>query len=579
MKSIPEYVKYAKPYKKYIIIGPLFKLSEAILELLMPLILANVIDKGIMTGDTNYVLKMSFVLIGIVAISLGAATVCQYVASIASQGYGTELRHAVFTHISKLSHRELNSFGTASLVNRVTNDINQLQHGLAMLIRLMVRAPFLSIGGFVMAMFINFKLSLIVLITLPILSGIIYFIMKNMIHMYKRVQLKVDELLLVLHENLTGVRVIRSFARSREEERRFGVISDEQMKIATDVGMMSALLNPITQLVMNIALIAVLWYGGMLVDSGEMTAGKMIALINYIGQILVALLAFAKLIIIFTKAFASGRRVDEVLLTEPSLISGSESIVDRKSMNSISFNNVDFSYEEGDSDLSNMNFEIPAGASVGIIGGTGSGKSTIINLIMRLYDVNNGSVKLFNRDVRDYELHTLRDLVALVPQRVELFSGTIRENIAWGKMDATDEEIELAAELAQASSFIEIMPNGYDSKVEQGGTNFSGGQRQRIAIARALVKPSQILILDDSSSALDYATGRALRDSIESLDNGQTVIMVSQRVSEIMEMEDIMVMDDGELVGFGTHEELIVNCPKYIEICKSQDIDIEEEIR
>lgn len=579
MKSIPEYVKYAKPYKKYIIIGPLFKLSEAILELLMPLILANVIDKGIMTGDTNYVLKMSFVLIGIVAISLGAATVCQYVASIASQGYGTELRHAVFTHISKLSHRELNSFGTASLVNRVTNDINQLQHGLAMLIRLMVRAPFLSIGGFVMAMFINFKLSLIVLITLPILSGIIYFIMKNMIHMYKRVQLKVDELLLVLHENLTGVRVIRSFARSREEERRFGVISDEQMKIATDVGMMSALLNPITQLVMNIALIAVLWYGGMLVDSGEMTAGKMIALINYIGQILVALLAFAKLIIIFTKAFASGRRVDEVLLTEPSLISGSESIVDRKSMNSISFNNVDFSYEEGDSDLSNMNFEIPAGASVGIIGGTGSGKSTIINLIMRLYDVNNGSVKLFNRDVRDYELHTLRDLVALVPQRVELFSGTIRENIAWGKMDATDEEIERAAELAQASSFIEIMPNGYDSKVEQGGTNFSGGQRQRIAIARALVKPSQILILDDSSSALDYATGRALRDSIESLDNGQTVIMVSQRVSEIMEMEDIMVMDDGELVGFGTHEELIVNCPKYIEICKSQDIDIEEEIR
>lgn len=579
MKSIPEYVKYAKPYKKYIIIGPLFKLSEAILELLMPLILANVIDKGIMTGDTNYVLKMSFVLIGIVAISLGAATVCQYVASIASQGYGTELRHAVFTHISKLSHRELNSFGTASLVNRVTNDINQLQHGLAMLIRLMVRAPFLSIGGFVMAMFINFKLSLIVLITLPILSGIIYFIMKNMIHMYKRVQLKVDELLLVLHENLTGVRVIRSFARSREEERRFGVISDEQMKIATDVGMMSALLNPITQLVMNIALIAVLWYGGMLVDSGEMTAGKMIALINYIGQILVALLAFAKLIIIFTKAFASGRRVDEVLLTEPSLISGSESIVDRKSMNSISFNNVDFSYEEGDSDLSNMNFEIPAGASVGIIGGTGSGKSTIINLIMRLYDVNNGSVKLFNRDVRDYELHTLRDLVALVPQRVELFSGTIRENIAWGKMDATDEEIERAAELAQASSFIGIMPNGYDSKVEQGGTNFSGGQRQRIAIARALVKPSQILILDDSSSALDYATGRALRDSIESLDNGQTVIMVSQRVSEIMEMEDIMVMDDGELVGFGTHEELIVNCPKYIEICKSQDIDIEEEIR
>lgn len=577
MKSIPEYVKYAKPYKKYIIIGPLFKLSEAILELLMPLILANVIDKGIMTGDTNYVLKMSFVLIGIVAISLGAATVCQYVASIASQGYGTELRHAVFTHISKLSHRELNSFGTASLVNRVTNDINQLQHGLAMLIRLMVRAPFLSIGGFVMAMFINFKLSLIVLITLPILSGIIYFIMKNMIHMYKRVQLKVDELLLVLHENLTGVRVIRSFARSKEEERRFGVISDEQMKIATDVGMMSALLNPITQLVMNIALIAVLWYGGMLVDSGEMTAGKMIALINYIGQILVALLAFAKLIIIFTKAFASGRRVDEVLLTSPSIIGGRDSLVNPNVENSISFNGVDFSYEEGDSDLSNMNFEIPAGASVGIIGGTGSGKSTIINLIMRLYDVNSGSVKLFNRDVRDYELHTLREIVALVPQRVELFSGTIRENIAWGKMDATDEEIERAAELAQASSFIEIMPNGYDSKVEQGGTNFSGGQRQRIAIARALVKPSQILILDDSSSALDYATGRALRDSIESLDSGQTVIMVSQRVSEIMEMEDIMVMDDGELVGFGTHEELIVNCPKYIEICKSQDI--EEEIR
>lgn len=569
--SLKPFGPFLKPYRVYCILGPASKLAEAVLELYLPLLMAKVIDDGIAKGDTGYILKMGGVMLGIVTVGLLCALVCQYVASVTSQGFGTGLRHAVFRRITSLSHAELDAFGTPSLINRVTSDVNQLQYAVAMLIRLVIRAPFLCVGGIVMAMTIDLRLSLVIIVAIPLFVLIITLVMRKTVPLYCTVQGRLDKLTRVLRENLSGVRVIRAFARTDKEQKRFGGATEEHTAASIRVGKLAALLNPGTQLIMNLAILAIVWFGGLRVEAGGMTTGEIIAFINYVNQILLALLVVANLVGTFTKAYASAGRVLEVLGAEPSIQEeeGGET-QGVPGTPAVEFRHVDFSYG-GDRVLTDISFSAPRGAMVGILGGTGSGKSTLMHLLMRFYDVEAGAVLVEGRDVREYAPDALRHKVGLVPQKAELFSGTIADNIRWGDPQADDQAVRDAAVMAQADEFIRRQKDGYQSLVERGGTNLSGGQKQRLTIARALVRRPAILVLDDSSSALDYATDAALRRAIREGTEGMTVFMVSQRVSAVKQADLILMLDDGELAGAGSHEELLATCEAYREICESQE--------
>lgn len=574
--------RFLKAYKKQVILGPIFKLTEAIFELIVPLVMANIIDVGIYHRDVNHVLWMGALMIGLGAVGLACALTCQYFASVASQGFGTTLRNKLFSHINSFSHAEIDRFGTPSLITRLTNDVNQLQYAVAMLIRLVVRAPFLAIGAMVMAISIDAKLAVVLLIAMPLIVLALYLIMSRTVPLYRTIQKKLDRISLVSRENLAGVRVIRAFSKQKMERQRFGDASEDLARTSIRVGKVSALLNPVTFVIMNLGIVAIVWFGGFRVQEGGMTQGEIIAFVNYMTQILLALIVVANLVITFTKAAASAVRVNEVLDTQASVKeenSGEISVESRPNLPKIQFQNVVFRYGQAEeASLEGISLRIMPGQAVGIIGGTGSGKSTLVNLIPRLYDAEQGKILVDGVDVRKYPFHQLRQKIGMVPQRAVLFAGTIAENMRWGKRDATEEEIKRALTIAQAWDFVEKLPKGLQSEVTQEGKNFSGGQRQRLTIARALVGRPDILILDDSSSALDFATDAALRRALRKETRGMTVLMVSQRASTIRDADQIVVLDDGKAAGVGTHQQLMESCEVYREICLSQ-LSAEEAAR
>ena len=567
-------LKFIKPYKKQVILGPIFKLLEAIFEISIPTIMILITDKGIGTGDIKYIFDVGLIMLLMAILGVMSSFTCQYFSSIASQGFGTALRNEMFKKIGTFSYNEIDDFGTPSLINRVTNDVNQLQLGLAMLIRLAIRVPFLCIGGIIMAMYLEIKLSLIMYLSIPFFAFAIYLIMSKSLPIYKVVQKKLDKLALILRENLSGVRVIRAFARVEGEKVRFKESNEELASTAIQVGKISALMNPVTSIIMNFALMAVIWFGGIRVNEGAMTTGKVIAYINYINMVLSALIVLANLIVTFTKAAASASRVNEVFNKEPSIkYDGNWKFIKNYHEDTpmLKFDNVYFSYKDSKEDaISNISFEIKRGQTVGIIGGTGSGKTTLVNLIPRLYDTSKGNILIHGMNVKDYDKKELEDHIGLVPQKAILFSGTVLENIRWGNQNASMSEVKKAAEIGMASDFIEKMPKKYDTYISQGGVNFSGGQKQRLTIARALIKKPEILIMDDSLSALDYATDAALRKALKENSRDTTVIMVTQRISTIKNADLIIVLDDGKLAGVGTHEELLRESSVYKEICSSQ---------
>lgn len=569
--------KYLGGFKKELIIGPAAKLTEAVFELIVPLIMADIIDVGINGGAGKpYIYRMGGIMILMGALGLCCALVCQYLASRASQGVGTVIRNDLFRHIGSLSHAELDRFGTPSLITRVTNDVNQVQSAVAMLIRLVVRAPFLVIGAAVMAMAIDLKLSLIFLAVMPLVAAVLYFIMFRSVPLYRVIQKKLDKISLITRESLSGARVIRAFSGEESEEKRFREANDDFAETSMRVGRLSALLNPLTYAIMNLAIAAIVWFGGFRVDSGALTQGQVIAFVNYMTQISLALVVVANLVVLFTKAAASSARINEVFDTEPSIKDGSgaafSETVGSVKTPVIEFRDVSFSYSEGgDNALEHISFSVQKGETVGIIGGTGSGKSTLVSLIPRFYDAENGSVLINGADVKSYGLKELRQRIGFVPQKAMLFSGTIAENLRWGNENATDEQLRKAAETAQAKEFIDKMSDGFDTHINQGGRNLSGGQKQRLTIARALTGSPEILILDDSASALDFATDAALRKAIARDTSGMTVIIVSQRATSIRHADKIVVLDDGEAVGIGTHDQLLESCGVYREIVMSQE--------
>ena len=572
-----KFARFLKQFKKEVLIGPVFKLTEAVFELIVPLVMAQIIDVGIANGDRGYVLRMGGVMVLLGLVGLGCALICQYCAARASQGFGTVLRSEMFRHINTLSHGEIDQIGTPSLITRITNDVNQLQLAVAMLIRLVVRAPFLVIGATVMALLLDWKLACIFFVAAPLMALVLYLVMSRSIPFYRIIQKKLDRISLITRENLSGVRVIRAFSRQEKEKERFAQASEDQMSTSIAVGRISALLNPLTSAIINLAIAAVIWFGGFRVDAGGMTQGEVIAFVNYLNQILLAMIVVANLVVIFTKAAASATRVDEVLQLHPSIVNRvSRPAQEVEGSLEIAFDAVSFAYPDaGAYSLSDISFTVARGQTLGIIGGTGCGKSTLVNLIPRFYEVSQGSLKVDGVDVRDYPMEQLRGKVGIVPQRAVLFSGTLRQNMQWRKQDATDEEIWQALETAQAASFVRKMPDGLDSVILQGGKNLSGGQKQRLTIARALVGEPEILILDDSASALDFATDAALRRAIAKFSAGRgnrmTTIIVSQRANTVRYADQIVVLDDGKAAGIGTHEQLLESCQIYREIYWSQN--------
>ncbi len=565
--------RFLKDYKKECIIGPLCKLFEAILELLVPLVMANIIDVGVKNGDSEYVLKMGGVIVLLGIVGLLSALVCQYLASRASQGVGTKIRRELFAHINSLSHSELDRLGTPSLITRITNDTNQVQQSVAMGIRLLTRAPFIVIGALIMSMTINLKMSIIFFIASLLIGITLYIIMSKSIPIYTAIQKKLDKIGLISRENLSGNRVIRAFSKQKSEKIRIDTSTEELAKTSIRVSRLSSLLSPVTYAVTDIAIIAIVWFGAVNVDSGNMLSGDIIALINYMTQILLAMIVVANLVILMTKASASAQRINEVFETQPSIVEKqTENIAVDKSVGTpkVEFDNVTFTYGDGDDELSNISFKIMRGQTVGIIGGTGCGKSTLINLIPRYYDVKSGCVNVDGVNVKEYPFIQLRTQIGIVPQQSILFSGTIRDNMKWQNKDATDDDIINALKIAQAYDFVSLLPKGLDSHVEQGGKNFSGGQRQRLCIARAIVGKPELLILDDSFSALDFATDANLRKALKKNTNTMTVIIVTQRCSTIKNADLILVLDDGKLAGCGTHDKLFEECETYREICLSQ---------
>ena len=572
-----KFARFLKQFKREVLIGPVFKLTEAVFELIVPLVMAQIIDVGIANGDRGYVLRMGGVMVLLGLVGLGCALICQYCAARASQGFGTVLRSEMFRHINTLSHGEIDQIGTPSLITRITNDVNQLQLAVAMLIRLVVRAPFLVIGATVMALLLDWKLACIFFVAAPLMALVLYLVMSRSIPFYRIIQKKLDRISLITRENLSGVRVIRAFSRQEKEKERFAQASEDQMSTSIAVGRISALLNPLTSAIINLAIAAVIWFGGFRVDAGGMTQGEVIAFVNYLNQILLAMIVVANLVVIFTKAAASATRVDEVLELHPSIVNRvSRPAQEVEGSPEIAFDAVSFAYPDaGAYSLSDISFTVARGQTLGIIGGTGCGKSTLVNLIPRFYEVSQGCIRVDGVDVRDYPMDQLRGKVGIVPQRAVLFSGTLRQNMQWRKQDATDEEIWQALETAQAASFVRKMPDGLDSVILQGGKNLSGGQKQRLTIARALVGEPEILILDDSASALDFATDAALRQAIAKFSaergNRMTTIIVSQRANTVRYADQIVVLDDGRATGIGTHEQLLESCQTYREIYWSQN--------
>ena len=562
--------RYLKDYKKQVIFGPMFKIIEAIFELIVPLVMASIIDVGIVNNDKNYILKMGLVLVILAVVGLCSTLCCQFLASKASQGYGTVLRNAVFSHINSLSYAEIDKFGSSSLINRMTADINQMQLAVAMLIRLVIRAPFLVIGATIMAFSIDKKISIIFLATSILIAIVLYLIMSCTIPHYKKIQSELDDVTTVTKENLSGVRVIRAFSKENHEKKRFSDKLEKYVGSSVKVGKISALLNPLTYIIINAAIILIMYFGGIKVNNGDLTTGEITALVNYLNQILIALIVVANLILIFTKAYASASRINQVLDTKPSISNENRKMIgyDEKSP-IIAFNNVSFAYGNNKNAIDDINFEINKGEVVGIIGTTGSGKTTLVNLIPCFYAPNNGSVKINGVNSTDYPLDLLRKRIGFVPQRSVLLSGTIRSNMEMKKRDATDEEIIKALKISQSYEFVSKLPEGLDYPVNQGGKNFSGGQRQRLSIARALVGDPDIVVLDDSSSALDFATDAALRKSLKN-DLASTILIISQRVNSIMYADKIIVMKDGKISGIGSHDELLKTCSEYQNIYNSQ---------
>lgn len=564
--------RYLKEYIVESILGPLFKMTEATFELITPVVMAKIIDVGIKNGDKAYIYRMGGVLVLLGVLGLVCSLTAQYFAAKASVNFGTGVRRDLYRHINRLSHEDIDKIGTSTLITRITSDVNQAQTGVNMLLRLFLRSPFIVAGAIIAALMINVKLTLIFLIASPIIAFVIYLVMSFSIPRYTLIQKKSDRVSLLTRENLVGARVIRAFSRQEEEKKDFLETSDSLMKTQLVVGRVSALLNPVTYVVVNIAILAIIWFGGKTVYAGNLTQGEVIALVNYMSQILLALVALANLIVILTKASASCIRINEIFDTVPTLTDeGNSEVSPCESENAIEFKNVSFAYNQGgENAVEGLNFDVKKGETVGIIGGTGSGKSTLVNLIPRFYDVTKGEILIDGVNVKKYPLSQLREKIGVVLQKAALFKGTVRENIRWGNENASDEEIYKALEIAQAREFVDSKPEGLDTMIHQGGRNLSGGQRQRLTIARALVKNYEILILDDSASALDYATDAKLRKAISLQTQGLTTIIVSQRASAIKNADRIIVLDDGKICGIGTHKELVSDCGIYKEICLSQ---------
>lgn len=565
--------RFLKPFRKEIILGPIFKLIEAIFELIVPLVMAKVIDVGVATGNGGYVLRMGGLMLLLGLIGLACALTCQFFAAKASQGFGTRVRNALFDHINALGFEELDRLGTSSLITRVTNDVNQLQVAVAMLIRLAIRAPFLAIGAIVMAMLLDLKLSVVFLVTAPLIVLILYAVMSRSIPFYRLIQRKLDRVALLTRENLAGVRVIRAFSKQGREAARFEAVSDDLAETAVRVGRISALLNPLTYLTINLAVVALLWFGGLRVNVGGFTQGQLIAFTNYMSQILLALVVVANLVVIFTKAAASATRVNEVFDTQPAVTEAEATpgLTPTPGAPRVAFQDVSFAYGgQGRGALERLSFAIQPGQTVGVIGGTGSGKSTLAQLVARAYGPTSGQVLLDGHPLPQYPLDELHRRVGVVPQRAVLFTGTIASNLRFGNPEAPDETLWQALSIAQAADFVRELPGGLASPVAQGGQNFSGGQRQRLTIARALVQQPDILILDDSASALDFATDAALRQALRRETRDMTVLLISQRAASLQHADQILVLDDGRLVGVGSHGDLFQHCPVYREICLSQ---------
>ncbi len=563
---------FLKGYRAVTVLGPLLKLLEAVGELVIPLVVARIIDVGIAGGNTAYVWKMGGVMLALGAAGLALAISAQYMAARASTGFGTNLRGALYRHIHSLSLSELDRFGTAGLLTRINSDTVQAQTGVAMFIRLVLRAPFLVAGALVMAISISPKISIIFLITAVIVSIILWLVMSRTAPYYRKIQANLDEVSLLTRETLSGARVVRAFSNQQTEQRDFFASADSLKKKSVKANALSALLNPLTYAVINLAVIAVLYFGGKTVEAGNLKQGDVIALVNYLSQILLALVVTANLAVTFTKASASAARINEVFATTPKIVdTATTSPALQDGSAKLEFENVSFSYYEGGrSALGNISFSLNGGETLGVIGSTGSGKSTLANLVPRFYEASSGEVKIDGANVKEYPMRELRKKIGIVPQKAVLFSGTLRDNLKFGNENATDEQLFQALEAAQALDFVEKLPDGLNSEVSRGGKNFSGGQRQRLTVARALVGEPEILILDDSSSALDYATESRMRHAIEELPFKPAVILISQRAFSLMHATKILVLENGAAAGYGTHSELLENCDVYREICKSQ---------
>lgn len=562
---------YMKGYWKECILGPVFKLLEAIFELIVPLVTARMIDVGIANRDMGYIWRMGGLMIVLAACGLLFALICQYFASKCAYGFGTALRSALYRHVNTLSHSALDRIGTASLITRITSDTNTVQSGLNMMIRLATRCPFLIIGAAVMAMRIDLKLSVIFLIAIPIIGVLLYGVTCWTIPRYGENQGKLDNIARHTRENLDGVRVIRAFSRQEEEIASYREDCDVFAKRSIAVGRVGAILNPASFLIMNLGIVAVLWFGGVRVDTGHLTQGELTAFVNYMTQIALSMVRMAELLISFNKAAASAKRVSDILAEEPDIVGGDAALNFRQEQPVLEFDHVTFAYPGGgEAALSDISFSLLPGETLGIIGGTGSGKSTIANLIPRFYDTKEGSVRICGKDVRSYALEELRQFVGVVPQRASLVTGTIADNLRWGNPDADTAELEQACKIAQAWEFVSQTPKGLETPVTQGGRSLSGGQKQRLTIARAMVGAPKLLILDDSMSALDYATDLALRRALAEKMQDVTKIVISQRATSIQHADHILVMEDGKCVGYGTHEELLVQCPVYAEIFQTQ---------
>lgn len=577
--------RFGGKFRRYMVIGPACKLIEVIFDLLTPLVIAQMIDKGIGARDVNAVVHYGMVLAAMAVIGISFTLVCQKMAALTSQGMGTDIRGALYQHINKLSYAELDRFGTPSLITRITNDVNQVQLAVALGVRMLIRWPFLAVGSMVAALAIDLKLGMIFLICTPAIGLVFWFVMARCIPYYKQLQAKLDRIALICREGLSGARVVRAFVREDHERERFAQAADDQANTAIAVGKLSSILNPVTFLVMNLGVCAILWVGGIQVDVGELTQGQVMAFVNYMTQTLTSVVYVANLVVVFTKASASASRINEVLNCVPSIADeGNEPVALPEPGNvapvpALSLSHASFSFGAGAANAVNdVTLELPLGKTLGIIGGTGSGKSTLVSLIPRLYDASTGSVSVMGADVRTWPLDQLRHVVATVPQHASLVSGTIRSNLTWRDESATDEELWAALDMAQASEFVHNKPQGLDAPVEAGGKNFSGGQRQRLTIARALVGSPQILIMDDSASALDFKTDAALRHAIRersvrgAAEGGLplTTVIVSQRVSTVRDADMICVLDHGSVAGLGTHDELYATCQLYREICQSQ---------